>query len=138
MSYVKQLRAKHAQEKAHLIQSQKELKVAVATMINSAKAQRAREMKALTDAYKSQISGMKDKIAKKIAKDNYNNRKASLKSRHNNEKNQWVSYKKTQIQGWRVDKENLASKHKNDMAYAVRTEKAKIAAAKAAAKAANR
>jgi|JFJP01.1.fsa_nt_gi hypothetical protein len=127
-----QLRARQAQEKARLIQSQKELKVSVATMISSAKAQRTREAKALTDAYKSRISGVKDKSSRAIAKNNYASQKSAMVARHKREAAQWTSYKKVQEQGWRVDKANLASKHKNDLAYAVKAEKAK---AKALAKA---
>lgn len=135
MSYVKQLRARQAQEKARLIQSQKELKVSVATMISSAKAQRTREAKTLADAYKSRLAGIKDKSSRAITKNNYTSQKSAMTARHKRETAQWASYKKTQIQGWKVDKANLASKHKNDLAYAVKAEKAAKAKAKAEAKA---
>lgn len=131
MSYVQQLRVRQSQEKARLIQSQKELKVSVATMISSAKAQRTREMKSLTDAYKARIAGTKDKAAKASAKQNYTSQKSAMTARHKRETAQWASYKKVQIQGWKVDKANLASKHKNDLAYAVKAEKAAKAKAKA-------
>lgn len=135
MSYVQQLRTRQAQEKARLIQSHKELKVAVATMISSAKAQRTKELKTLTDSYKARIAGTKDKATKALAKQNYTSQKSAMTARHKRETAQWASYKKTQIQGWKVEKANLASKHKNDLAYAVKAEKAAKAKAKAEAKA---
>ncbi|AGZ61773.1 MAG: hypothetical protein [Phormidium phage MIS-PhV1A] len=125
MSYVTQLRTRQAQEKARLIQSQKELKVSVATMVSSAKAQRTREKKSLADAHKSRLAGIKDKSDRAIAKNNYASQKSAMVARHKRETEQWASYKKVQAQGWRVDKENLAAKHKNDLAYAIKAEKAK-------------
>ena len=120
MTYVTQLRAKHAAEKAHLAKFHAEQKDARATMIRSWTASAAREKRELAARHSAQLP-----LTKKYSQGKNAAEKAQLAAQHKREKESWESSKKTWAHGDRIEKEVLADKQKNEMAYAVKMAKKK-------------
>ena len=120
MTYVTQLRAKHAAEKARLAQFQKEQKEArivdVRRSVNQMKAEKAR----LTAEHKGQLG-----LTKKYSQGKNAQEKAQLDLEHKRQMASIASQKITWTKADKIEKEIMADRHKNEMAYAVKMAKKK-------------
>jgi len=113
MTYVAQLRSRQLAEKAQLASVHAQQDKDETTMIKSWATRAASDKRALAAQHKAQLP-----LTKRANKSRNAAEKARLVTQHKRERASWASHKKALGVSQKLEKANMAARHKNDMEYA--------------------